>query len=249
MAGTAVSLYPDNRHDDPETRRKRKDSANRIFNDLRALLTRAYVNQHVSSKAAWDTVPKFENVDKPKNEYLTTDEAQRFIAACPDDFRNLVQAALITGCRYGELWGLRADAFDPRTNTVSLVQPKTGKMKRIFLTDAESAFFVALANGKAHDELILLRSDGKAWDKSNQQHRMRSVLRAAQINRPVRFHDLRHTFASLLIQNGTKIEVIANQLGHSGTAMAIKHYAHLSPDYIGNSVRANKPSLSYSSAA
>lgn len=237
------------KHDDPETRRKRKDSANRVFNDLKALLTRAYNNQHVSSKASWETVAKFENVDKPKNEYLTSDEAQRFITSCPDDFKNLVQAALITGCRYGELCGLKASAFDPRTNVVSLMQSKTGKTKHIFLTDAEGAFFAAVSKDKSPSELLLRRSDGEAWNKSNQQQRMKTVLRAAHIKRPVRFHDLRHTFASLLIQNGTKIEVIANQLGHSGTAMAIKHYAHLSPDYIGNTVRANKPSLSYSTAS
>jgi len=129
------------------------------------------------------------------------------------------------------------------------MQSKTGKTKYIFLTDDEGAFFAALCDGKRHDDLLLRSSDGEAWSKSNQQQRMKSVLRAAHIKRPVRFHDLRHTFASLLIQNGTKIEVIANQLGHNGTAMAIKHYAHLSPDYIGSTVRANKPSLSYSTAS
>ncbi len=72
---------------------------------------------------------------------------------------------------------------------------------------------------------------------------MKYVLREAKIERHIRFHDLRHTFASLLIQNGASIEVIANQLGHSGTAMAIKHYAHLSPEYIGNTVRASKPNF------
>jgi integrase len=229
--------------DDPETKRRRKDSANRVFNDLRALLTHAYDNQLVDSKAPWETVPKFENVDVAKNEYLTADEAGRFVAACPLDFRNLVHAALVTGARYGELCSLCVNAYDSRDKTVSIVQSKTGKTKRIFLTDAEAAFISSLTAGKSSNDLLLRRSDGQAWNKSNQQKRMRVVLRAAKIRRHVRFHDLRHTFASLLIQNGASIEVIANQLGHSGTAMAIKHYAHLSPEYIGNTVRANKPSF------
>ncbi len=229
--------------DDPDTKRKRKDSANRVFNDLRALLTRAYDNQHVSSKAPWETVPKFENVDVPKNEYLTAQEAARFITSCPLDFRTLVHAALVTGARYGELCNVRVNAYDKRDKTISIIQSKTGKMKRIFLTDEEAAFFDGLIDGKSSDDLMLKRSDGAAWSKSNQQQRMKDVLKAAKIKRHVRFHDLRHTFASLLIQNGASIQVIANQLGHSGTAMAIKHYAHLSPEYIGNTVRANKPSF------
>ena len=235
--------------DDPETRRKRQDTANRILNDLRAMLNLAYANEHAKNRSAWDNVQKFENVDKPKNEYLEADEAQRFLAVCPSDFKNLVQAALITGCRYGELCDLRANAFDSRTNTVALIQSKTGKMKRIFLTDDEAAFFVKLAQGKSSDDILLRRSDGEAWSKSNQQQRMKTVLRAAKIKRPVRFHDLRHTFASLLVQNGASIQLIANQLGHSGTAMATKHYAHLSPEYIGNTVRSIKPSLMHSTAA
>ncbi|MBB5327998.1 hypothetical protein [Tunturiibacter gelidoferens] len=56
--------------DDPETQRKRRDTANRIFKDLSALLTFAYRNQRVGSKAAWETVEKFENVNVAKNEYI-----------------------------------------------------------------------------------------------------------------------------------------------------------------------------------
>ena len=46
---------------DPETIRKRRDTANRIFNDLSALLTMAYENGN-GEKAAWETVQKFEKV-------------------------------------------------------------------------------------------------------------------------------------------------------------------------------------------
>jgi integrase len=59
---------------------------------------------------------------------------------------------------------------------------------------------------------------------------MKAVLKADGITRYVRFHDLRHTFAALLVVNGTSIQLIANQLGHSGTRMARKHYAYFSPE-------------------
>ncbi|MEI9979382.1 MAG: site-specific integrase [Edaphobacter sp.] len=226
---------------DPETQRKRKDSANRVFRDLRALLNRAYDNQHVASKAPWETVKEFENVDVAKNEYLTLDEAQRFIAVCPEDFRDLVQAALITGCRYGELCRMKAANYDSSIGAVSVIQRKTGKKKDIFLTSDEAAFFDKHTDGKKQDELMFRRGDGEAWGKSHQQSRMEDVLKAAGINRHVRFHDLRHTFATLLVMNGTSLQLIANQLGHSGTRIAEKHYAHFSPSYVAATIRANKP--------
>jgi integrase len=226
---------------DPETKRKRQDTANRVFNDLRALLTLAYDNQHVVSKAAWETVRRFENVDVAKNEYLTLEEAVKFIEHCPTDFRDLVQAALITGCRYGELAGLKVGAYDVQLRAVSLVQGKTGKLKHVFLTDEEAAFFSDRTKGRRAGELIFKRGDGEPWGKSHQQPRMKAVLEAAGITRHVRFHDLRHTFATLLAMNGTSIQLIANQLGHSGTRMAEKHYAHFSPEYVATTIRANKP--------
>lgn len=228
---------------DPETQRKRKDSANRVFRDLRALLNRAYDNQHVASKAPWETIREFDNVNVAKNEYLTLDEANQFLQECPQDFRNLVQAALITGCRYGELCSMQAEAYDASVGALSVIQAKTGKMKRIFLTPEETAFFQTHIRGKQTGELMFRRADGQAWGKSHQQPRMESTLKAAGIGRHIRFHDLRHTFATLLAMNGTSLQLIANQLGHSGTRMAEKHYAHFSPTYVATTIRANKPSF------
>jgi integrase len=230
---------------DPETQRKRRDTANRIFNDLSALLTFAYRNQRVGSKVAWETVDKFENVNLAKNEYLTLKEANDFIKVCPKDFRDLVQGALTTGCRYGELSKLKVSAYDPQLHAISLVQGKTGKVKHVFLTDQEASFFDERTKGKRGEDLIFKRDDGEQWAKSNQQPRMKAVLKAAGIKRHVRFHDLRHTFATLLALNGTSIQLIANQLGHSGTRIAEKHYAYFSPSYVATTIRANKPSFGF----
>ena len=187
----------------------------------------------------------YENVGLAKNEYLTLPEAQSFLQACPADFRELVQAALITGSRYGELCALKASAYDAHAGALTIVQGKTGKRKVIFLTAAEAAFFGEHTHGKQPGDLIFRREDGEPWGKSNQQPRMRSVLKAAGIKRHIRFHDLRHTFATLLAMNGTSLQLIANQLGHSGTRMAEKHYAHFSPGYVASTIRANKPAFDF----
>jgi integrase len=235
--------------EDPDTKRKRQDTANRVLNDLKAILNRAYVNQLVLSKAPWETVKRFENVDIAKTEYLTLEESKRFISACEQDFRLLVQAALYTGCRYGELCGLKVSSFDVQIGTISLIQGKTGKVKRVFLTDDEAAFFKKQILGKKPDDLMFHRRDGLPWGKSHQQPRMKAALKAAGIERHVRFHDLRHTFATLLVMSGTSVQLIANQLGHSGTRVAEKNYAHFSPSFISTTIRANKPNYGFEGVA
>jgi integrase len=236
---------------DPETIRKRRDTANRIFNDLSALLTLAYENGKVHSKAAWETVQKFENVGRAKNEYLSIEEFKAFATTCPLDFADLVRGAVITGCRYMELGRMLVSAYDPTNKSVSMVQRKTGKVKHVYLTDEESVLIEGLAAGKRHTDLLFtqlaLDAEGKRiakpWVKSAQQPRMRAALRAAGINRHVRFHDLRHTFATWQVAAGTSIQMVANQLGHTSTRIAEEHYAHYSPSHIASTIRANKPKL------
>jgi integrase len=228
---------------DPETIRKRRDTANRIFNDLSALLTMAYENGKVHSKAAWDTVQKFEKVGRAKNEYLSIEEFKAFAASCPQDFADLVHGAVITGCRYMELGRMTVSAYDPTNKSVSTVQAKTGKVKHVYLTDEEAIFFEQMAAGKRNRDLLFTQRAGKPWVKSAQQPRMMAALKAAGINRHVRFHDLRHTFATWQVAAGTSIQMVANQLGHAGTRIAEEHYAHYSPSQIANTIRANKPKL------
>jgi hypothetical protein len=151
--------------------------------------------------------------------------------------------AVITGCRYMELGRMTVSAYDPTNKSVSTVQAKTGKVKHIYLTDEEAVFFKQMAAGKRSTDLLFRQQDGKPWVKSAQQPRMQAALKAADINRHVRFHDLRHTFATWQVAAGTSIQMVANQLGHASTRIAEEHYAHYSPSHIASTARANKPSI------
>src|SRR5436853_642299 len=57
------------------------------------------------------------------------------------------------------------------------------------------------------------------------------------------FHVLRHTHASILAMQAVPMAVIARQLGHSDTRMTERHYAHLAPNYVADTIRANFPRL------
>jgi len=227
---------------DPETRRKRQDSANRVLRGLRALLNLARSNGHIESDAAWATLKEFDKVAKQRTEYLTVTEAQAFIQACPDDFRKLVQGALYTGCRYGELCGLTVQGYDAQNCIVTILQGKTRTPKVVYLTPDEATFFEEQTKGKPLGALMFTRADGKAWGKDHQRERMKDACKAANIEQHITFHNLRHTFASLLAMGGTRPELIQLQMGHSSARMTAR-YSHFSPSYAASTIRANKPSF------
>jgi len=82
---------------------------------LKAALNHAFEADRVSSDTAWRKVKPFKRVDEAVVRYLNAAEAQRLVNACPIDFRKLVQAALLTGCRYSELVRLKFGDFPTET--------------------------------------------------------------------------------------------------------------------------------------
>jgi integrase len=226
----------------PETLRQRKENANRVLRTLRAILNLAYSNEKVKSQTAWSTLKEFPDVAKLRTEYLTVEEGSRFIEVCPLDFRKLVQGALFTGCRYGELCKLKVEAFNTQIACLTVMQGKTHKTKEVYLTPEEADFFEDQTNGKRLDDYMFLRSDGTEWKKDNQRERMKAACIAAHIEKHITFHNLRHTFASLLAMGGTRPELVRLQMGHSSLRMTDR-YTHFSPSVVADTIRANKPSF------
>src|SRR5262249_4879376 len=153
--------------------RCRQVSANRIRTILFAALNLAYRDGKVSSDAAWRQVKPFQRVDAARIRYLTVAESQRLINAAQPDFRQLVQAALLTGARYGELARLEARDFNSDTGTLAIHQSKSGKPRHVVLTEEGVAFFARLVAGRPGGEPSLRKDDGTAWGKSHQDLRMR----------------------------------------------------------------------------
>jgi len=226
------------RPNDAEQRRKRRATANRVFTFLRAALNLAYRNRKVASNAAWGALVPFGKVNMPRVRFLTDDEALRLAAACATDMRSLVTAALLTGCRYGELTKMRAADFDRDNGTLLIPESKSGKPRHVVLADEGRRFFDTMTTGKAADALVFLRSDGRVWKDTDQIRPLKAACRAARISPAVSFHILRHTYASRLARAGVPMAVIAAQLGHADLRMTTRHYAHLSPGYVADTVRA-----------
>jgi len=256
----AEQAFRDIDNSNPDVLRKRHATANRILTVLKAALNHAYRENRVATKAAWEKITPFREVDVPKVRYLTVDECKRLIDACPSDFRALVRGALYTGCRYGELIALRVDAFDPKANTIHIEHSKSGKGRYIPLTKEGAAFFASVAGERKDNEPMFRHAplshrkakpstDGKPelepWEESQQRYWIEQACATAKIAPAIGFHILRHTYASQLAMNGTPMPVIAALLGHADTRMTEKHYGHLSPSYIADTLRANLPSFGF----
>jgi integrase len=221
----------------PEGQRRRRSTANHHLTKLKAILNHAFAERRAASDEAWRGVKAFREVDAARTRYLPDDESRRLVNACGKDFRPLVQAALLTGARYGELTALRASDYNPDTGTLHIRISKSGKPRHVVLTDEGRQFFEAAIAGKAGIDRVFVKPDGHAWGKAHQQRPFREAIRKAKLEK-LTFHELRHTYASRLMMKGVPLAVVAAQLGHTDTRMAEKHYGHMAPSYVAETVRA-----------
>jgi integrase len=135
---------------------------------------------------------------------------------------------------------------------------KTDQIRRVDLSDALLHELQALkrkrqaeylAEGKNEiPEWVFCNEEGNPPDMQNVKNRFfYKCLEKAKLRR-IRFHDLRHTFASLLIQNGESLAYVKDQLGHSSIKMTVDVYGHLVPG--ANRQAVNRlPGLTLSTAA
>jgi integrase len=175
--------------------------------------------------------------------YLTEAECTRLANACEPAFRNLVVGALLTGCRYSELTVMQVADFNPDAGVITVRTSKSGKPRHVVLTREGQRLLTALTAGKLGNDLIFTRDGGAAWGKSHQTRPMIEACKHAKIKPEISFHVLRHTHGSTLAMRGVPMGVIAEQLGHADTRMTEKHYAHLAPSYVADTIRASFPEL------
>jgi integrase len=223
--------------------RKRRATANRILTVLKAALNHAWKSGHVASDDAWRRVKPFRAVETARIRYLSEAECVRLVNACEPAFRNLVRGAMLTGCRYSELTTMRVDDFNGDAGVVTVRESKGGKPRHVVLTAEGQRLFATLAAGKLGNDSIFVRRDGCVWGKSHQLRPMLDACNRAKIKPAVSFHVLRHTHGSTLAMRGVPMGVIAEQLGHADTRMTEKHYAHLAPSYVADTIRAHFPTL------
>jgi integrase len=252
IAGTAARLRTRNGEQQKyretigdDAGRARRATANRTWTVLRAALNHAFHDGKAESDLAWRKVKPFRSVDAARLRYLTIAEAKRLLNGCDSEFRPLMQAALQTGARYGELSQLEVRDFDPDSGTLAIRVSKTGKPRRVVLTDEGMALFKQLAAGRGGHELLLRRDDGEPFGKAHQTRPMIEACKRAKLTPRISFHGLRHTWASLAVMNGVPLMVVAKNLGHTDTRMVERHYGHLAPSFVADAIRKGAPKFGF----
>jgi integrase len=220
----------------PDSARTQKSNANRVFTPLRAALNRAFTMGKVPDDTAWRRVKPFPKVSSPRIRYFTSAEISRLVASAPDWFRPLVQAALLTGARWSELFRMQVRDIDFAAGVALFPETKSGKPRHVYLTDEGVELFRGLCSGSSGEQLVFLNQHDRPLGTSHQIRPMTETCLSAGVEQ-AGFHILRHTYGSRLAMAGVPMAVIAEALGHADERITRKHYAHLAPSYVRDAVR------------
>lgn len=228
-----------------DAKRARRATANRVLTVLKAILNKAYRDDLVASVDAWARVKPFERADEPITRFLTEAECVRLLNACRPELRQLVKGALFTGARFGELASLTAANVNLDTRSLFIAPSKSGKGRHVPLNAEGFDFFAALVAGKRGNERVFTKANGEAWGVNHQVRPLTDACKRAKIEPAITFHELRHTYASLLAQAGADLLTISKLLGHADTRITSRHYAHLCDKTLANTVRALLPGFGH----
>jgi integrase len=197
-------------------------------------------------------------------------EARAFLdAARGERFEALYVLAVTTGMRQGELLALRWQDVDLEDATISvrrtltrdggrftIGEPKTRKSRRLIRMTSQATGALRrhlerqlweiqmLGDGYADRGLVFTTATGAPVNPSNVRRRsFARLLRKAGLPH-VRFHDLRHTCATLLLGKGTHPKFVQELLGHATVAITLDTYSHIVPGMGDQTARAMQDALS-----
>jgi integrase len=199
------------------------------------------------------------NEIEPEIRIIKPREINAFLSAEKDpEYRTLFMLAIMSGARQGELLGLKWPDVDWATNQVHIqrtyneaawYKPKSAKSIRkidlgfTMMTELKKWKLACPPNDL---DLVFPNEAGNPINHSNMLSRhFFPAMKEAGVGK-IRFHDLRHTYASLLLEQGENIKYIQTQLGHASPVVTLNVYAHLmnavnqeSPSRLENAVFGN----------
>ena len=200
-------------------------TVNRMLEVVRAILRRAQVEWE------WiDKIPtiRMRHVEKQRIRWLTLDEATRLLNELPSHLKEMAAFSLATGLRASNVTGLQWQEVDLKKGH-TYIHPDQAKTKKAISVPLNvNALSVLNARKGKHPQYVFTYKDmpigqcnTKAW---------RNALKRAGIDN-FRWHDLRHTWASRLIQKGVPLHALMEMGGWTDVDM-VRKYAHFSSSHL-----------------
>ena len=211
----------------------------KIFSQIMGYAVR---HRLVDSNPVSDAVkPRRRPEDEKKPATILTPEQIRALlnAVSDNQYHALLSTAIKTGCRKGELLGLKWKDVDFEKSKIHICRtynhqrifaPKTqGSIRAI---DCPAALMVELRkykirSGGREESFVFSNSEGNPLSEAAVYTRLKRTVKSIGGPETIKFHDLRHLYASLLIAQGENVLYIQRQLGHSNPTITLNTYGHL----------------------
>ena len=151
------------------------------------------------------------------------------LAASPPWLQEIIVFALHTGMRRGEILTLQWSHVDLSRHTLTILEQKNGARDTLPVNDTAMEVLQARAAVRTNStEAVFVNEAGHPREARNLLRAFYPAMRRAGITR-FRFHDLRHTFATRLIQAGVDVYTV-QKLGRWKTISMVLRYAHHQPE-------------------
>jgi len=170
-----------------------------------------------------------------RDRWLMEDEEARLLDACPSWLRELVVFALHSGMRLGEILSLTWNGVDLFRKTATVFESKNGERRTVPLNQTVMALLTEKAKVRHIKTALVFPSlAGTRLDPNHLRRALRPAMaKAGVVN--CHFHDLRHTFATRLVQAGVDLYKVQRLLGHKSPLMT-QRYAHHYPESLRDGV-------------
>ena len=239
-------LLDGGRVDRIEAKKKPKGLAPKTVRNIHQMIGSAYnlaMEQKLVSKNPTQgcALPK---VEQKEMKTLTADQLSAFFREARDSgVYELYYLDLATGLRRGELLGLKWTDVDFQHGILKIqraISRQNGKVvesplktKNAYRTLPLSADAIdvlkAQKNKVGSSEWVFPSPTGGPMSPDSVLHMLHRVLKRAGLPR-IRFHDLRHTFATMALQNGVDVKTVSSMLGHYSAGFTLDTYAHVTTD-------------------
>jgi integrase len=200
-------------------------TVNRMLEVVRGILRAAHRDWE------WlDAAPSIRMLAEPKRRvrWLQAEEVERLLGALPEHLQAMVRFSLATGLRERNVTHLEWSQLD-LDRRIAWIHPDQAKARKAIAVPLNAAALAVLREqlGRHSERVFTFR--GQPIAKANTKAWRRALLKAGITN--FRWHDLRHTWASYHVQQGTPVNAL-QELGGWSNAEMVRRYAHLSVEHL-----------------